>query len=143
MPVPDYTIDLMAERARRPQDAAPAPGSAAWWSARAVPPAERGRGRPRRSFEKIVYLAAALVDELGVDGVNMRLLAQRLETGTATLYRHVSGKDELMVYVLDSRMGEIVDAYDAQSARPRSWREALERIAFAYRAFLEAHPNVL
>ena len=48
-----------------------------------------------------------------------------------------------MVYVLDSRMGEIVGAYDAQSARPRTWREALERIAFAYRRFLVGHPNVL
>src|SRR3954469_3063186 len=142
-PRPGDTIDRMAEPACRPQDAAPAPGSAAWWSARAVPPAERGRGRPRRSFETIVSIAADLVDELGVDGVNMRLLAQRLDTGTATLYRHVSGKDELMVYVLDSRMGEIVAAYDAQPARPRSWREALERIAFAYRRFLDAHPNVL
>src|ERR1700754_2310640 len=133
----------MAESARRPQDAAPAPGSAAWWSARAVPPAARGRGRPPRSFENIVSVAADLVDEFGVDGVNMRLLAERLETGTATLYRHVSGKDELMVYVLDSRMGEIVRAYDAEAARPRPWREALQRIAFAYRRFLDAHPNVL
>src|ERR1700755_2848577 len=98
----------MADSARHPRAPAPAPGSAAWWSARAVAPAERGRGRPRRSFENIVSVAADLVDELGVDGVNMRLLAQRLETGTATLYRHVSGKEELMVYVLDSRMGEVV-----------------------------------
>jgi AcrR family transcriptional regulator len=108
-----------------------------------VPPPERGRGRPPRSFENIVSVAADLVDEFGVDGVNMRLLAERLETGTATLYRHVAGKDELMVYVLDSRMGEIVRAYDALAARPRTWREALERIAFAYRRFLVAHPNVL
>src|SRR3954454_15944189 len=130
------TIGLMAERARRPQDAAPAPGSPAWWSARAVPPPERGRGRPPRSFENIVSVTADLVDELGVDGVNMRLLAERLGTGTATLYRHVTGKDELMVYVLDSRMGEIVDAYDTSAARARTWREALERMAFAYRRFL-------
>ena len=108
-----------------------------------MPPPERGRGRPPRSFENIVSVAADLVDEFGVDGVNMRLLAERLETGTATLYRHVTGKDELMVYVLDSRMGEIVGAYDALAARPRTWREALERIAFAYRRFLVAHPNVL
>jgi AcrR family transcriptional regulator len=133
----------MAEPARRPQDAAPAPGSPAWWSARTVSPPERRRGRPPRSFENIVSVAADLVDELGVDGLNMRLLAERLETGTATLYRHVTGKDELMVYVLDSRMGEIVGAYDALAARPRTWREALERIAFAYRRFLSAHPNVL
>jgi AcrR family transcriptional regulator len=108
-----------------------------------VPPPQRGRGRPPRSFENIVSVAADLVDELGVDGVNMRLLAERLETGTATLYRHVTGKDELMVYVLDSRMGEIVGTYDAEVARPRTWREALKRIAFAYRRFLNAHPNVL
>ena len=134
----------MAGPARRPQDAAPAPGSPAWWSARtAVSPPERGRGRPPRSFENIVSVAADLVDEFGVDGVNMRLLAERLETGTATLYRHVTGKDELMVYVLDSRMGEIVDAYDAFAARPRAWREALERIAFAYRRFLVDHPSLL
>src|ERR1700754_5175170 len=131
----------MAESAPRP--IAAAPGSAAWWSARAVPPPERGRGRPPRSFENIVSVAADLVDEFGVDGVNMRLLAERLETGTATLYRHVSGKDELMVYVLDSRMGEIVRAYDAEAARPRTWREALGRIAFADRRFLDAHPHVL
>jgi AcrR family transcriptional regulator len=134
---------LVAERTRRPQDVAPVPGSPAWWSARAESPPERGRGRPRRSFEDIVSVAADLVDEFGVDGVNMRLLAERLETGTATLYRHVTGKDELMVYVLDSRMGEIVRAYDAAAARPRTWREALERIAFAYRRFLVGHPNVL
>src|SRR4051794_18151821 len=103
----------MAEPARRPQDAAPAPGSPAWWSARAVPPPERGRARPPRTFEKTVSAAADLVDEFGVDGVNMRLLAERLQPGTAPLYRHVTGKDELMVYVLDSRMGEIVAAYDA------------------------------
>src|SRR4029078_1553465 len=103
---------------------APAPGSPAWWSARAQSPPERGRGRPRRSFEDIVSLPAALVDECGVDGVNMRLLAERLETGTATLYRHVTGKDELLVHVLDSRMGEIVGAYDAEAAHPRDRREA-------------------
>src|SRR3954462_13579489 len=121
-PKPGDTIDLMAESAHRPQDAAPAPGSPAWWTARAVRPPERGRGRPPRSFETHVSVAADLVDEFGVDGVNMRLLAERLETGTATLSRHVAGKDELMVYVLDSRMGEIVRAYDAFAARPRTWR---------------------
>jgi Tetracyclin repressor-like, C-terminal domain len=29
------------------------------------------------------------------------------------------------------------------AVRPRTWREALERIAFAYRGFVVAHPNVL
>src|SRR3954447_10796018 len=140
---PAIRSTLMAEPARRSQDAAPAPGSPAWWRARAVPSTERGRGQPPRSFEDIVSVAADLVDEFGVDGVNMRLLAERLETGTATLYRHVAGKDELMVYVLDSRMSQIVGAYDALAARPRTWREALERIAFAYPRFLVAHPNVL
>ena len=140
---PAVRSTVMAEPARRSHNTTPAPGSPAWWSARAAPPRERGRGRPPRSVENIVSVAADLVDEFGIDGVNMRLLAERLRTGTATIYRHVAGKDELMVYVLDARMGEIVAAYDASAARPRTWREALERIAFAYRRFLIAHPNML
>src|SRR4051812_1384207 len=132
---------VMAEPARRPEGAAPTPGSPAWWSARTVSPGERRRGRPPRSFENIVSVAADLVDELGVDGLNMRLLAERLETGTATLYRHVTGKDELMVYVLDSRMGEIVGAYDALAARPRTWREALGRMRFRIARFPAPLPN--
>ena len=84
----------------------PPPGSPEWWANRPEPPSGPRRGRPRRSFDEIVAAALELVDEVGVDIFHMRLLAERLNTSTATLYRHVTGKEELMVYVVDRLLEE-------------------------------------
>ena len=40
--------------------------------------------------------ALAVVDAEGLDGLSMRRLAEELDTGPASLYAHVSGKDELL-----------------------------------------------
>jgi AcrR family transcriptional regulator len=40
-------------------------------------------------------VASELLDEVGINAFNMRLLAERLNTSTTTLYRHVAGKEEL------------------------------------------------
>lgn len=119
-----------------------APGTPAWWAARsAVPGATpRGRGRPRRSFDDIVDAAVQVVDEHGADGFTMRLLADRLGTSTATLYRHASGKEELVVHVVDRVLGDVLGGVDDPAP---TWQDALRRVASAYRALLAEHPNVL
>jgi AcrR family transcriptional regulator len=119
------------------------PGTPAWWTAQkaaATTEPGRGRGRPRRSFDEIVAAGAELVDELGPTGVNMRLLADRLGTSTATLYRHVSGKEELFVHVVDRLLGEVRAGEGAEGG---DWREVLTGVAFGYQRFLTEHPNVL
>ena len=135
----------MSKPAPRATEDAPAPGTSAWWTLHGAPASvpERRRGRPPRCFEDIVAVASELVDEHGASGVNMRMLAERLNTSTATLYRHVSGKDELMVHVVDRLLGEVQAADAGTMDAPYSWREALRQIAFGYRRFLAAHPNVL
>jgi AcrR family transcriptional regulator len=120
----------------------PDPGTPAWWASRPAPhPARPRRGRPPRSFERIVDAAAELVDDVGPGAFNMRLLARRLDTSTATLYRHVSGKDELMAYVVDRLLGEVVA--DPELKHPRTWQDAAERIALQLYRALSRHPNVL
>ena len=57
--------------------------------------------------------ALEIVDEVGTDAFSMRLLADRLGSGTATLYRHLAGKDELMAYVVDRILGEVDVETDA------------------------------
>ena len=37
----------------------------------------------------------------------MRSLAQRLESGTATLYRHFANRSELVAMVVDRMLGEV------------------------------------
>ncbi|MEU3010264.1 TetR/AcrR family transcriptional regulator [Nocardia asteroides] len=69
--------------------------------------ARRPPGRPRMPFDKIITAAVRLVDEEGAPALSMRNLAQRLDTGTAVLYRAVSGRAELVGFVVDRVFGEV------------------------------------
>jgi AcrR family transcriptional regulator len=117
------------------------PGSPRWWSRRPAPPVYR-RGRPPRSLDRIVGAALEIVDEVGAD-FSMRLLADRLGSGTATLYRHFASKDELMVYVVDRILGEVDAETDADTLTGTTWREATTRGAVAFYEVLKNHPNAL
>ncbi|MET7756417.1 TetR/AcrR family transcriptional regulator [Streptomyces sp. NPDC005389] len=123
----------------------PPPGSPAWWAARANPTApsaaaEPRRGRPSLDTAHIVGTALRLVDEHGTQAFSLRMLAEALNSGTATLYRHFDGKDEIMAYVVDRVLGEVdVDAPAASS----DWREALTVTAHGLHDTLRRHPNTL
>jgi AcrR family transcriptional regulator len=120
------------------------PGSPGWWSRRPAAPVYR-RGRPPRSLERIVAVALEILDEVGTDAFSMRLLADRLGSGTATIYRHLSSKDELMVYVVDRILGEVDIETDANAPTPSSttWQDATARGACAFYDVLQNHPNAL
>ena len=118
------------------------PGSPAWWSTRAAPAVYR-RGRPPRSLERIVSTALELLDEVGIEKFSMRLLAERLGSGTATLYRHLAGKDELMVYVVDRILGEVDIHTDDDTLGSTAWQEAIAGGANAFYGVLKNHPNAL
>ncbi|MEU4068373.1 TetR/AcrR family transcriptional regulator [Streptomyces wedmorensis] len=121
---------------------APPPGSPAWWAARPAPaPAgERRRGRPSLDTAHIVGTALRLVDEHGTQAFSLRLLAEALNSGTATLYRHFEGKDEILAYVVDRVLGEAV--LDDLAERG-DWREALTVTAHRFHDTLRAHPHTL
>jgi AcrR family transcriptional regulator len=72
----------------------------------------------------------------------MRALALRLKTSTATLYRHVAGRDELMVYVVDRLLAE-VQSGTLTERQPPTWHEAARRRMLRFHTALSEHPNVL
>jgi AcrR family transcriptional regulator len=91
------------------------------------------------TLDRIVAGALELIDREGLGALSMRNLATELGTGTTTLYRHVSGKDEVLVLVADAVLGE------NQGQRPLEsvgWREVLEEVARSMRTALGSHPNV-
>jgi AcrR family transcriptional regulator len=101
------------------------------------------RGRPPRSGERIVAAALEIVDQVGADAFSMRLLADHLQSGTATLYRHFASKDELMAEVVDAILGELTVAVEEGGDRDESWRHATERWAGAFYELLKRHPRAL
>ena len=86
---------------------------------------------------------AELVDEVGTDAFSMRLLADRLGSGTATLYRHLAGKDELMAHVVDRILGEVDIETDADNPGDTTWQHVTARGASAFYDVLKSHPNAL
>jgi AcrR family transcriptional regulator len=86
-------------------------------------------------------MALKLVDEAGTQAFSLRMLAEALESGTATLYRHFATKDELMAYVVDRVLGEVQVADSPVDAS--SWREAVTIGAKRFYETLRRHPNVL
>jgi AcrR family transcriptional regulator len=104
-----------------------------------VPPG-RSRGRPALPLDRILAAALGLVDERGADALSMRSLAQRLGSGTATLYRHFANRSELVAMMVDRMLGEAGLDADALTALP--WEQAC--ISFAQHMFdaLGRHGNV-
>jgi AcrR family transcriptional regulator len=49
----------------------------------------------------------AIVDELGPDSLTMRAVAARLGAGAMSLYRHVSGREELLDLVLAAMVADV------------------------------------
>jgi AcrR family transcriptional regulator len=126
----------MAEELR--SDTLTEPGSVTWWDAHA---ARLERRRPRAgglTVEQIVDVALELADTEGYDALTVRNLASRLDTSSATLYRHVASVEELRVLVVDRVLGEI-DLADTDDVA----RERVVRLSVSFRGVLLDHPGVV
>src|SRR5215467_9533486 len=89
---------------------------------RIIPYRKDAPGRKRRTLDQaqVVHAALELLDEVGMDELTMRRLAERLDVKAASLYRHVRNKDELLVLLADEIAGEI------PLIEPRgTWKEQL------------------
>lgn len=116
----------------------PAPGTAQWWSARE---ARAARRRPRAdgiTVERIVDTAIRLVDDEGLAALTVRRIGEELDTGSASLYRHVASREELVVLMADQVIGEV-----ALPDPELSGRERMAWLAHELRRVLLDHDQLL
>ncbi len=85
-------------------------------------------------------MALQLVDEEGAEALSMRTLAQRLESGTATLYRHFTNRAVLIGHVVDRVLGEV--ELDAPALAEMGWDRACQAVAQAMFDTLGRHRKV-
>ncbi|MDT0323851.1 TetR/AcrR family transcriptional regulator, partial [Streptomyces millisiae] len=100
----------------------------------------RSRGRPPVPLDRIIATAIALLDEEGADALSMRNLAQRLDSGTATLYRHFTGRAQLVAQVIDSVLAEA--HIDNKALDASTWQQACEALAHSLFDVFRRHPHV-
>lgn len=97
---------------------------------------------PRRrtlSRGKIFASALRLVDEHGTGALNMRRIADDLGVRPSALYRHVSGKDEILAGIR-LLIGEKITMARFGS---RPWDEELLVLGRRYRDAFAEHPNAV
>ncbi|OLT46949.1 hypothetical protein BJF85_00310 [Saccharomonospora sp. CUA-673] len=105
------------------------------WGMHEVP--QRGPNRGL-SHERIVAAAMEIADTDGLAAVTMQAVAKSLGFTTMSLYRYVSGKDELLRLLQDAALN-IPGPIDL----PDDWREALRVWAGHIREGYRRHPWVL
>ncbi|MGI5127979.1 TetR/AcrR family transcriptional regulator [Pseudonocardia sp. CA-107938] len=104
------------------------------------PSVRRSRGRPALPLDRILDTALELVREEGAEALSMRSLAQRLGSGTATLYRHFANRATLISHVVDRIFAEV--ELDPRALAETGWDQACRTVAQAMFATLGKHREV-
>ena len=101
------------------------------WGIAAMP--HRG---PKRelSTERIVEAAIAIADAEGLEAVSMGKVAAAVGVAPMSLYRYVTGKDDLLLLMFDAASAVTVPGTGS------TWRERIREWASFVRATYDAHP---
>ncbi|NUR57165.1 MAG: TetR/AcrR family transcriptional regulator [Catenulispora sp.] len=86
--------------------------------------------------DQIVRSAIALLDEEGLDGLNMRALGKRLNAAATAVYWHIKTKDELVRLAADA----VWTGVDLADPGRSGWRAAAADTARSLHATLIRHP---
>jgi AcrR family transcriptional regulator len=109
------------------------PSIEAAWGLRPRPSKGPKRGL---SLAGIVAAGIRVADADGLAAVSMSRVAADLGASTMSLYRYVSGKEELLALMVDAAYGEP----PARPDRGEGWRPGLSRWGWAMRAATRQHP---
>jgi len=96
-------------------------------------------GRPVLSQERIVALALGIIDEHGLEALNMRRLASEAGVKPMSLYYHFRSKQTLLDAVGESIAS---GALGASAPDPR-WQARVRQLFMGLNALAEAHPRAL
>ncbi|WP_243718794.1 TetR/AcrR family transcriptional regulator C-terminal domain-containing protein [Actinomadura sp. KC06] len=88
--------------------------------------------------DAIVDAAIRVLDAEGLEAATMRRVAQELGTGAASLYAHVSGREELRELMLDRVAGEV----RLPVPDPARWQEQLKDLAVEIRRVFTSHRDI-
>lgn len=103
--------------------------------------------RPRLNRDRVLRTAVSLADEVDIDALSMRRLAQELDVTPMALYKHVADKEALLDGMIEVIVGEIdppltgAEWRDTVRHRVLSARRALQRHSWA-REVLESRSRM-
>ena len=98
-------------------------------------PSDPSKTREPLSRERVLDVALALADEIGLESLSMRRLGQELGVQAMSLYKHVPNKDAILDGIVDRVAGEIDWTWKGDD-----WRASMRERAQSAHRVLVAHP---
>ncbi|MEQ5837310.1 TetR family transcriptional regulator [Marinobacter sp. NFXS9] len=98
-------------------------------------------GRPSNpiiSKERVVRAALEVLDDKGIEGLTVQLVARKLGVKAPSLYYHFKGKSEMLEEIARTIQ---VEAIIPNLRTEGDWREQLIELAVAVRASIMRHPK--
>jgi AcrR family transcriptional regulator len=92
--------------------------------------------RPPLDRSGVLHAAIRVLDRAGAKGLTMRAVAAELGVAAASLYGHVTNKEELVQLILDRLFGELPTSYPGDT-----WQEQLLEFMRTTRRLLLSHPG--
>src|SRR5919204_3864273 len=94
--------------------------------------------KPPLSEDAVVDAALAILKSDGLEAVTMRRVAAALDTGAASLYVYVSGREGLLQAMLD----RVTSTVKLEAPDPSRWRAQLHSLLQRLHRALVAHPGI-
>ena len=94
--------------------------------------------KPPLSEDAVVDAALAILKSDGLEAVTMRRVAAALDTGAASLYVYVSGREGLFQAMLD----RVIATIELEAPDPSRWRAQLHSLLQRMHQALVAHPGI-
>jgi AcrR family transcriptional regulator len=95
--------------------------------------------KPPLSIDAVIEAGLRVLRAEGLDAISMRRIAAELDTGPASLYVYVRGREDLLNRMFDAVVGE-VDIGDAPD--PTRWRKQLEELLTRFRDAMDRYPGI-
>lgn len=95
----------------------------------------------RVTKEIVIQTASDLVDQEGLNNLSLKIIAEKLNIRTPSLYNHISSMDSLLREIAHKGMG-LMNEQMIQAAIGTSGDSAIKAIGTAYFKFAVAHPGV-
>jgi AcrR family transcriptional regulator len=101
-------------------------------------------GAARTPLDRRRVLAAGLefIDQHGLEALTMRRMGAHLGVEGMALYRHVTGREDLLDGVVDLVVDELYGDPEVYLAPQHGWEDYLQRLAHGVRRIALAHPAV-
>jgi len=91
--------------------------------------------------DRIIATAGAFLEDHGLAALSMRKLGAELGVEAMSLYRYVSGREELLDVLLESMIDEMYADDDVPQSPEHGWQDYLQRLAHGVRRVALAHPK--